>query len=50
MNELTYLCNECGAEFDIIHHEKTEIDFCPFCGEEFIPNFDEDIEYEEEEE
>ena len=29
-------CIECGAEFDIIHNEKSPIQHCPFCGEELM--------------
>ena len=29
-------CIECGAEFDIIHNEKSTIQHCPFCGEELM--------------
>jgi len=32
----SYTCTECGAEFDIIHNEKGDIEFCPFCGEELM--------------
>tara|TARA_A100001201_G_C3983429_1_gene169352 strand:+ start:28 stop:261 length:234 start_codon:yes stop_codon:yes gene_type:complete len=41
MEQQEYICESCGAEFtckainsDII--ELTEIEFCPFCGEELI--------------
>ena len=35
-------CIECGAEFDIMHNEKSPIQHCPFCGEDIMN--EEDLE------
>jgi len=28
------ICEECYAEFVILHEENKEVEFCPFCGAE----------------
>ena len=54
MTVKTIECRLCDVEFDIIHTEEAEIEFCPFCGEdvtnkesEYWP--DEDNEWDDEE-
>ena len=29
-------CQECEAEFDVVHDSISEPDFCPFCGSKLI--------------
>jgi|TARA_R110000822_G_scaffold1367_3_gene6353 uncharacterized paraquat-inducible protein A len=49
----TIECRLCDVEFDIMHTEEAEIEFCPFCGEDVTNKEsedwpDEDIEWEKE--
>lgn len=52
MTVKTIECRLCDVEFDIIHTEEAEIEFCPFCGDDvsIIKEMeewpDEDVEWE----
>jgi len=39
-------CQECEAEFDIVHDSVSEPEFCPFCGNKLRYD-DKDIEEED---
>ena len=30
--EKEFLCEQCDAEYEILHREKEKPSFCPFCG------------------
>ena len=32
MNDKEITCSECEAEFQVIHDNITDPEFCPFCG------------------
>ena len=42
-------CQECEAEFEIVHDSVSEPEFCPFCGFKLIYD-DESVEEIDEEE
>jgi rRNA maturation endonuclease Nob1 len=41
-----YLCEQCDAEYQVIHREKDPVSFCPFCG--WQKDLDEETEEDEE--
>lgn len=41
MKKQEITCTQCEAEF-YVEHEEDDVNFCPFCGEEFA-----EIEHEE---
>lgn len=43
-------CEECGAEFTILHGELDEPSFCPFCAAELSLEEDIDDDWSDEEE
>jgi len=40
-----FLCEQCDSEYQILHREKDNPSFCPFCGWQKIEE-DEDIDDE----
>jgi len=39
-----FVCEQCDAEYQILHREQDDPTFCPFCGWQKMPDDDEDEE------
>jgi hypothetical protein len=35
-------CQECEAEFEVVHEILAEVEYCPFCGERLVYDSPED--------
>jgi len=42
----TQTCEECEAEFTVLHGELDQPTFCPFCAADLEIDLDEDTEWE----
>ena len=42
-----YLCEECEAEFDVVHDQLDNPEYCPFCSFRLVTDDDEDEEDED---
>lgn len=49
MEDVDFLCEECGAEFTLLSEIDDPVQFCPYCGNELDYDEDDDEEFEEEE-
>lgn len=45
--QTTISCNECGADYMIIHFQKDIIEHCPMCGYDIEEPEEDDGEFEE---
>lgn len=50
MATLKQECEECGSTWELKHDNFEEPIYCPFCGDELVPDDDEDLDFWDEEE
>lgn len=42
MRDTEYSCSYCENEFTVLSEAEDTVEFCPFCGEDLLPDDDDD--------
>jgi len=42
MRNKEIVCEECEAEFEVLHDQETQPEFCPFCGDKLKYELDDE--------